>query len=198
MTTLYLARILMQIISRGVVTGQITGGHHLNKYVQSKRSLVRNDIQCLPTYFTSAGFETWPNLKVSRIYNPSLITNWEISDEVTDSNHRYVAFRICADVVRQKINGFKTKSQGIFKFEQLLISNRLRLNCLFRDIHDDTQFMHLQSFYNEVLAIDSKSSRRKDIKNNPQSTWWTPVLRTQRSKVKALHRRLRNVLLDEG
>lgn len=42
------------------------------------------------------------------------------------------------------------------------------------------------------MQLASKSFRRKGIKNSPSATWWCPEIRTQSSKVKALHKRLRN------
>lgn len=42
-----------------------------------------------------------------------------------------------------------------------------------------------------ILALASSSFKRKGFKNNPQSSWWCPISRAQRSKVKALFRRLR-------
>lgn len=126
-------------------------------------------------------------------------TRWDVLDEVTGSDHRYIRFKIGSYVVRQKSKRFKTKSHNISKFDQLLRNNRYRLDSLFRNVQDDAQFyIQIYRFYNERLVLASRSFRRKGVKNNPQSTWWTPVLRMQRYKVKALHHRLQNAQRDAG
>lgn len=50
---------------------------------------------------------------------------------------------------------------------------------------------HLDEMYNKLLRIAATTLRRKSYSSDNKTNWWTPQLQQQRSKVKALQRRLR-------
>lgn len=107
-------------------------GHLLMEHVTAKRLVVYNVVPSLPTYFTSTGIGSWPEVTFSGNADVPMVMDWEVLDDVTGSDHRYVTFRIDSSVLRQKSNRFKTKVSNLSKCSSYLRSNKSRLKALFR------------------------------------------------------------------
>lgn len=152
-------------------------GHLLLEHMTAKRLVVNNVVPCLPTYFTSSGIGSWPDVTFSSNADVNLVTDWEVMDEVTGSDHRYVKFRIKGSIARQRSKRFKTKVCNLTKFTIHLRNKRIKLDSMFRNLCEIKQLeAGLDELYGLIMKVASRSFRRKGVKNSPTATWWCPEL----------------------
>lgn len=127
-------------------------GRLLLEHAAAKRLVINNIVASLATYFTSSGIGSWPDVTLSSNADDPLVTDWEVLDDITGSDHRYISFTIRGSVVRQKSKRFKTKTRNLNNFSARLRSKRNELNSLFRDITRREQLEEeLEVFYNIIM-----------------------------------------------
>lgn len=165
-------------------------GRILSDFMQARRLVVCNEVGSLPSYFTSAGLGTWPDVTFAS--SSLLVKNWEVVNAVTASDHRYIMFRLGVELVRMKSNRFKTKLDNLRKFEDKLLRVKGDLGNLFvnckteRDLKND-----LDRFYQVIVMTAAASFKRVKFKELRSINWRTPQLREERSRIRALGKKLR-------
>lgn len=70
---------------------------------------------------------TWPEVTFCINGRQDLVQDWEVLDEVTAGDHRYMRFKIGEKVTRLRNRRYKTKKENLRKFETLLIGQRKEL-----------------------------------------------------------------------
>lgn len=102
-------------------------------------------------------------------------------------------------MARIKSSRFNTKVENIRKFEAKLLENRGEYVGLFHHCNTVGELERdLEKFYAATVKIAAARFRRKNFKVLKTVSWWTPKLREQRSRIRALGKKLRQAMVDDG
>ena len=168
-----------------------TRGRLLTEFVTTYRLIILNDPQCLPTYESlDSRQQGRPDLSLSSQSLFPYLSNWEVSRDLIFSDHRHITINIDIRIPPLPRRRYKTKNVPKTKFISGLLSSIKNHNIDFNTVKNKPEFdQTYDKFYNELILNCNKHFKTKKSFAKPRLSWWTPELRSQRNKVKALYRK---------
>lgn len=160
--------------------------------------LINNTLGCPPTYH-SRGRRGWPDLTLTRNHsNFFSIQDWQVLDVPTGSDHEYITFKITTKTFLQTSHRFKTKYANHKKFHKNLKPSIPYLLDLLNNVLTTED---LDNFTLELISEIQKACKLSyKIKTFPKTkpfVWWNPTLASQRNRLRALSRRIKNIPNDD-
>lgn len=152
--------------------------------------IILNNPHQPPSYFSVHG-TGYPDLTIASPDIANKITNWEVSEEESLSDHRYITFALDYNVQTTQKTNFKTKHGKLGLFTKLCLPMLKSLEGKLEEISTVQQIDNLlNEFYTKLHFICQKSFRQKSNNAKLSLTWFTPELRAQRNKLRALSKKL--------
>lgn len=192
-------------------------GKKLEEFLTVNSLFIRNTNIGIPSFETARG-RSWIDLTISNHILLGHITDWNIGEEESCSDHKLISFKIGG------INPTRTKTfqrmryitteEGYIKFNSQLATHlRSTFKCernateLDQELtnrirqYDNIEllFKHLQKCISEACKASFRISmgRRTNL-NGKTVPWWSPELTVMRKKVNALRRRYQRTRNDEN
>ncbi|GBN69136.1 hypothetical protein AVEN_153526-1, partial [Araneus ventricosus] len=139
-----------------------TRGKAVLDFIMGYNLFICNTSDAPPTHHNYNGSQGWPNLTICSHSLINSISNWEVLDKITNSDHAYIEITLSNTITSHKLRRYKTLHGNHTKF-----LNALR--------------PHVPSLINNIRAS------RTETDQNP--SWWNPKLEVNKKKVLALRRR---------
>lgn len=153
--------------------------------------VVMNNPSQPPTYYSTSGIG-YPDLTICSSDMTQYVLDWTVHETDSLSDHRLITFTIVFSPSYSHRIHYKTKygKLGFFLNKTRLLLNNL--NSQIHHIHTTDQVdQFIKNFYSSLTPICDRSFRKKAYNRDIKITWYTPALRSQRNKLKALYRRLK-------
>lgn len=165
-------------------------GHLIMEFMNNTNFVLLNDTH-QPSTYSFLGKHGNPDLTFISPINYHLVKSWRVDDEADSiSDHRYINITLDLPLVQQTTNRFKTKYTNFKKFNNLFEYYVENLTTSLKNLQTQSQLDKWIVDLNEIINfISNIVFRKKQIDHTPKLEWWTPELRTQRNKLKALLKR---------
>ncbi|XP_035229395.1 uncharacterized protein LOC118201395 [Stegodyphus dumicola] len=171
---------------------QTQRGREVVDFIACNGLILHNVPDSLPTFETQMG-KGWPDITLSTARLAQKIQHWTVSDTPSNSDHRYITFQIGQPHAqfmnkRYRTNGRKLK-QLVSRLGPVLeqVDEALMKCQNIKDADDLTTSMirDIQSICDATLGLKSPKVLRV-------ANWWTKELRAQRSRTRALRRKMKS------
>lgn len=179
--------------SHNIVWGYPKSNERGNKvldYINSKNLFLQNTNKDPPT-FQHNNSKGWPDLTFNSIDMTQHIQNWEVTEDITCSDHNYIKFTIGekTQTIQNKRYNSNSNKQKFIKQIKLDLSNQIK------EIKECNNVIQLDNTVNNLIEkIKVACEKTFKIKNRSKlkaPNWWNKELKSQRSKIKALRRRFK-------
>lgn len=163
-------------------------GEELMEFCGVHDLLIINDPHSIPTYSSTIG-ESWIDLTLLKNIDQTFISNWDIIDAISGSDHNLMVFEYnfmnldFPDTRRWKI-GSLNRNKFREKIIKLILENSID-EVAIQDLEDCIEVIE-----KNILEICQESRKKPSIKLGKQhAIWWTQELTVLRKKVRARRRR---------
>lgn len=171
-------------------------GHDMEDFIATNNLIIHNEPNSPPTFKTGTA-QGWPDLTLTTQQFATSIDNWQVSDELSCSDHLYITFEIQQDTkinVTQRYNTNYNQTKFINKIKN-------KAATIIHDINNANTKSEIEEVANNLIVdikrICSETFKLKtQIKNN-NLNWWTKDLTILKNKTKALRRRLKTSIATE-
>lgn len=169
-------------------------GYELLDFINFFDLEILNDADSIPTCSSSRGI-SW--IDVVLVNNLSKFV-WEvvITDDITNSDHNMITgmlYNIKLDFVSHKRIDFNKCDNFVIRSELYKLLNDVDFNCD-RNVFE----CNLSSLQEKLFKlVEYVSDNYGKIQSKYNNAWWTPDLRKQKSKVRAMRRRYQKEVVDE-
>ncbi|KAH7986113.1 hypothetical protein HPB51_026711 [Rhipicephalus microplus] len=159
-------------------------GARLLEFAAANELIVLNDPQSRPTYETPYA-ASWINVTLPSFTAVQSGFQWEVREDLTHSEHRYIEIRIGGSEVRT--------GKQLTRFAQAELLRALGRNAWFDQVlgADISSMIALdfvmEAFYKIFQGHQHKKLR--PVKSRAGKSWWTPQLTEERKRVNATRRR---------
>lgn len=146
-----------------------------------------NDTTQPPTFY-QPGRIGYPDLSFCNAEILDKIKNWQVWDGIDSlSDHRYVTYDLCSEIVFKRIERFYTKYGKIGKLRSLIKNNFKSLIYDFNNVTNLNDINKYIDFLNTSLFDYCKCCfRMKNYIISNNLCWWNEDLRSFRNKTRAL------------
>ncbi|XP_035216980.1 uncharacterized protein LOC118190394 [Stegodyphus dumicola] len=166
-------------------------GRAVEDFVASNDLSIHNEPECLPTFETVNG-KGWPDLTLSSAALTPKIKNWTVEDSITNSDHRYITYSINQQHERLVMKRYKLTRSKTTQFSR---KARPILNRLLMELPNTITVKDAEELTNNLISdlqiICDSTFALKTPKMLHAANWWTRDLRTQRSRTRAMRRRMK-------
>lgn len=146
-----------------------------------------NDRNSSPT-FASPNGESWIDLTIVNGHTLGHISDWEVLDTPSGSDHSYI--KITAFGNRCPVK--RLTKTGEIKVIDKLIKDRWLRDMSSRPLVSKNHLEHvIRTFYDKIEELTEIYSKVVTYRAN-EVKWWTPQLSIERKKIRALRRRYQN------
>ncbi|KAL3251220.1 hypothetical protein MRX96_055207 [Rhipicephalus microplus] len=159
-------------------------GARLLEFAAANELIVLNDPQSRPTYETPYA-ASWIDVTLASSTAAQSGFQWEVREDLTHSEHRYIEIRIGGSEVRTGKRLTRFAQAELLRalardawFDQVLGADRSSTTAL--------DFV-MEAFYKIFQSHQHKQLR--PIKSRAGKSWWTPQLAEERKRVNAMRRR---------
>ncbi|GBL73788.1 hypothetical protein AVEN_230762-1 [Araneus ventricosus] len=165
-------------------------GKQLQEFIAEKHIFLLNSSDSPPTYEHN-NRQGWPDLTMVSSHSLAAICEWDVLEEETYNDHKFVKICINSNISSLSFARFKTAHGGHCKFVNLFKSkvqalrNPISNSCNEEEFNETTRTIQLE--------IYKPCKQVYKIKRNPliqNVTWWNRDLQIKKQELKALARRL--------
>ncbi|XP_035208330.1 uncharacterized protein LOC118183037 [Stegodyphus dumicola] len=166
-------------------------GRTIEDFMASNDLTLHNTEDSPPTYETVHG-RGWPDLTLTSASLAPFIQQWTVQDLPSNSDHLYITYNICHPHTRMTLKRYKLTKR---KTAQFINKVRFSLRSAEEDLTACTTSQDLESFTSSLIStiqdICNSTFSLKTRKTLHMPNWWTKDLRAQRSKTRAMRRRMK-------
>ncbi|GBM73337.1 Retrovirus-related Pol polyprotein from type-1 retrotransposable element R1 [Araneus ventricosus] len=167
-----------------------TRGKAVLDFIMGYNLFICNTSDAPPTHHNYNGSQGWPDLTICSHSLINSITNWEVLDKITNSDHAYIEITLSNTITSHKMRRYKTLHGNHTKFLNELrphvpsLINNIRASRTESDVHSIAK-----SIQQEIITACNKSFKIKSIQIYQNPSWWNQKLEVNKKKVLALRRR---------
>jgi len=167
-----------------------TRGHKLLEFIEMKGLILQNTNEDPPTFEAATG-KGWPDLTFTTTNIAQHIANWHVSDTTSCSDHHNIIFEINTETEQITNTRYNTNSRGN-KFKQNIKKQLQGIEQTINNCDNKHDLEALTEYIiDQIQEVSENTFKIKSAKKQKQANWWTPELKTQKSKTRALKRRLK-------
>ncbi|KAF8789079.1 putative 115 kDa protein in type-1 like protein [Argiope bruennichi] len=146
--------------------------------------------QDAPPTFTHCGTKGWPDLTLCSQNLIHQIAKWEVLEEPSLSDHKYIETTIATNHQISTITRYKTKYGNHNKMLKSLQPNVTQIQQAINNSTTHQQLNEATTLLQEhIISACKNSYKLKTHKHNQQPNWFTPKLEIEKNRLKALRRR---------
>ncbi|GBL98697.1 hypothetical protein AVEN_205674-1 [Araneus ventricosus] len=165
-------------------------GKQLQEFIAEKHIFLLNSSDSSPT-FEHNKRQGWPDLTMVCSHSLAAICEWDVLEEESYSDHKFVKICINSNISSLSFARFKTAHGGHCKFVNLFKSKVQALRNLISNSSNEEELNETTRTIQLEIHITCKQVYK--IKRNPlipNVTWWNRDLQIKKQELKALARRL--------
>lgn len=135
------------------------------------------------------GMESSPDLTLSSQDLVPTILDWIVHVDYSASDHRFITYSTTATPTYKAPSRFRSKHMDRSEFCEAIKSAVHHLPDIIAQASTTAELNRaLEQSTRTIQEVCRNKLRLKRPRKNNKLQWWTPALRTFRSRVKALHR----------
>lgn len=167
-----------------------TRGHKMAEFIETNDLILFNTDDDPPTFETNYS-KGWPDLTMATLNIASQISNWHINDIPSCSDHNNITFELSTDsktLINTRYNTNCRKNHFIKNLKETTKETEKHIaEC------NNVKDLELYSEFLIDVIKDTcdKTFKIKSNKRDKKTCWWNPKLSEQKSKTRALRRRLK-------
>ncbi|GBM87181.1 hypothetical protein AVEN_78696-1 [Araneus ventricosus] len=165
-------------------------GKQLQEFIAEKHIFLLNSSDSPPT-FEHNNRQGWPDLTMVSSHSLAAICEWDVLEEESYSDHKFVKICINSNISSLSFARFKTAHGGHSKFVNLFKSKVQALRNLISNSSNEEELNETTRTLQLEIHITCKQVY--EIKRNPlipNVTWWNRDLQIKKQELKVLARRL--------
>lgn len=163
-------------------------GRKVLDFLAASQLLLLNT-QGAPPSFEAFRSKGWPDLTMSTP-NIARIAQWQVLDDITLSDHKYILTTLSTNTETITLNRFKTKHGNHNKFIKKLATHAERLMLQIQNITTTEQLETATEELQTTLQTCSQQAYKiKHTQLNKDTTWWNAKLDIEKKRIAALRRR---------